>query len=174
MGLSPPQKGNIVESQIANLLILLSDGSLTPNLPVVDDYGIDIVLGAKGTVASLFIQVKSRFKTSNRYANRLDFQIEKPKLIVDPKSFLLCVYFDQTQGNIDTMWLISSITVERKAVPLEKYYRIVASRSGKSEDRWAEFKVTSEKLVTQLLSNLTKGMGNTAKSRRTKRNKGKR
>jgi transposase len=155
MSLSSQQKGKIVESQIANLLILLSKGTLTPNLPIVDDYGIDIVLGRKGSVDSLFIQVKSRFKTSSRQQNRLDFQIEKQKMVIDQKAFLLCVYFDQTIDSIKTMWLIPSSEVKSNAIRLKKYYRIACSYSDASEDKWAKYKVDAEALVRKLIGLLT-------------------
>ena len=45
MGLSSVQKGDIIESQVANMLMLLSDGELTPSIPIVDDYGVDLIYG---------------------------------------------------------------------------------------------------------------------------------
>jgi hypothetical protein len=150
MALSSVQKGNIIESQIANLLMLVSDGALSPSLPIVDDYGVDIVLGTKNSDATIFIQVKSRFVTNSRYRNRLDFQIQKRNFRVSKKLYLLCVYFDQTAGKIDTMWLIPSTKLLSGVVELEKYYRIVASRTENSKDKWSAYKVTPEKLVRKL------------------------
>jgi hypothetical protein len=38
------QKGNIIEAQVANQLLIVSDGVLSPFLPIVDDAGIDLVV----------------------------------------------------------------------------------------------------------------------------------
>jgi len=154
MPLTSVQKGNIIESQVANILMLVSDGDLTPSLPIVDDYGVDIVLGAKGTFNTLCIQVKSRFVTNNRYKNRLDFQIQKNGFQPNAKLYVLCVYFDQSVGLIDTMWLIPSLNIKSDAVSLEKHYRIVASRTSNSNDKWASYKVSAQTLVNKLRQNL--------------------
>lgn len=155
MALSSMQKGNIVESQIANLLMLASNGNLSPFLPLVDDAGIDLILTAKGTYNTLFLQIKSRFKTTQHYKNRLDFTIQKSSIINSPKLYVLCVYFNQELGEIETMWLIPSHDFFKGAIELAKSYRIVASRSDKSSDKWSKFKVTSQTLVKNLSIPLT-------------------
>lgn len=162
MPLTSVQKGNIIESQIANILMLVSDGDLTPSLPIVDDYGVDIVLGAKSTFNTVSIQVKSRFVTNSRYKNRLDFQIQKKGFQADKRLFVLCVYFDQSAGSIDTMWLIPSLDIAGNAVSLEKHYRVVASRTLSSSDKWSGYKVSPQDLVAKLKGHLTKS---TKKSR---------
>lgn len=154
MPLTSVQKGNIIESQIANILMLVSDGELTPSLPIVDDYGVDIVLGAKGTYNTISIQVKSRFVTNSRYKNRLDFQIQKSGFQPNKKLYVLCVYFDQMAGDIDTMWLIPSIKLDELAVSLDKHYRIVASRTHSSGDKWSRYKVSAQELVNKLGAHL--------------------
>lgn len=154
MALSSIQKGNIVESQVANLLILLSDGELTPSIPIVDDHGVDLIVGAKGTFNAIFLQVKSRFVTNSRFRNRLDFQVQKDSLQKSPKLFVVCVYFDKATGAIDTMWLIPSASVLDGAVRLEKHYRVVASRGRGSRDKWSRFRITPQDLSDELLKRL--------------------
>lgn len=55
MGLSSIQKDNIIESQIANILILISDGELSPFIPLVDDDGIDLIISKKGAFNTFFL-----------------------------------------------------------------------------------------------------------------------
>lgn len=156
MALTSVQKGNIIESQVANILMLVSDGELTPSLPIVDDYGVDIILGIKGTFNTIAIQVKSRFVTNSRFKNRLDFQVQKAGFRHDQKLFVVCVYFDQIAGEIDTMWLVPSKNVYESAVSLEKYFRIAASRSESSSDQWSSYKVSPKELVEKLSAHLKK------------------
>lgn len=149
------QKGNIVESQIANLLMLASNGNLSPFLPLVDDAGIDLIITAKGTYNTLFLQIKSRFKTTQNYKNRLDFTVQKSSIIKSPKLFVLCVYFNQELGEIEEMWLLPSHDLLEDAIKLANGYRIVASRSDKSKDKWSKYKVTPQTLVKNLSVPLT-------------------
>jgi len=81
MALSSIQKGNVIESQVANMLMLVSDGELAPFVPIVDDAGVDLIVTAKGGFSTLFLQVKSRFVTTGKFPNRLDFQVKKDSLV---------------------------------------------------------------------------------------------
>ena len=161
MALSSIQKGNVIESQVANMLMLVSDGELAPFVPIVDDAGVDLIVTAKGGFETLFLQVKSRFVTNARIQNRLDFQVRKDSFVPSPQMKLLCVYFDQVKGEIDTIWLIPSVDVDRLAVENKDAYRIIASRNPKSSDKWAEFRVTPKELVHRLRAQLTGRWGKT-------------
>jgi hypothetical protein len=156
MNLSTVQKGNIIESQIANILILQSDGNISPSIPIVDDNGIDLILNLKNSFKTLFLQVKSRFITNKRYKNRLDFQVDKNKFNVSNNYYVLCVYFDQDESKIDTIWLIPSENVSLDSVKLEKFYRIVANRNENSNDKWSEFKVSQKELIQKIIDILSK------------------
>jgi hypothetical protein len=73
------------------------------------------------------------------------------------------VYFDQLAGEIDTMWLIPSVDISKNAVALERHYRIVASRTLSSGDKWAKYKVSPQEMVAFFMRHLTnksiKGQG---------------
>ena len=155
MSLSSQQKGNIVESQIANMLMLASNGELSPFLPIVDDAGVDLIVTAKGVYDSIFLQIKSRFTTTQRTKNRLDFTIKKSSLSKSPNLQVLCVYFNQKSNEIDTMWFIPSQDIIENAIKLESSFRIVASRSSMSSDKWSKFKITEQELIDKLRYKLT-------------------
>lgn len=150
MSLSPVQKGKIVEAHVANQIMLLSEGELSPFLPIADDAGIDLVVTRKRRFSTLFLQVKSRFKASNRNKNRLDFQVEKESIVDSPQMFLLCVYFPEKEGTIRQMWMIPASVVIAKAIPLESAYRIVANWRDGSNDSWAPYRVSPVELVSKL------------------------
>ena len=143
------------QSQIANLLMIVSDGELVPYRPIVDDSGVDLVVGAKGTFQTIFLQIKSQFVTNSRYKHRLDFQIRKETFAPSSQMQALLVYFDQSRGEIDTMWLVPSTELISGAVERDDQYRLSASRSDESSDKWSRFKVTQAKLVEVLRTRLT-------------------
>ncbi|MGG1520212.1 hypothetical protein ABE504_32880 [Paenibacillus oryzisoli] len=150
MLLSSVQKGKLIESQIANMLTLVSDGQINVSIPIVDDDGIDLLVNRKGCFNVVFLQVKSRFVTTSGFKNRLDFQVQKSSFKVSDNFYILCVYFDQAKNEIDTMWLIPSIEVKNQSVSLELHFRIVANRNEVSNDKWSGFKVTPERLISSL------------------------
>jgi len=155
MVLTSMQKGSIIESQIANLLMVVSDGELSPFMPIVDDAGVDLIVSAKGTFNTVFLQIKSRFVRNSRYKNRIDFQIKRNSLSESSQVQVLLVYYDQDQGDIETMWLIPSSELINNAVKLENYYRVSASRSSDSADKWSKYKVEPKDLVRVLNTQLT-------------------
>lgn len=148
--LSSKQKGNIIETQIANIITLLSEGNICPSIPIVDDYGIDLIINKRGEYKTLFLQIKSRYVTNNKYKNRLDFQVQKTSFNISKSLYIICVYFNQGENKIDTMWLIPSIELKEKAIELEKYCRIVANRLETSGDKWSKLKVSPVQLIDKL------------------------
>lgn len=155
MSLSSMQKGNIIESQVANLLMLVSDGRLTPSIPIGDDHGVDLIVTAKGGFDPVFLQVKSRFVTNRRYPKRVDFQVKRESLPGDPRLYVLCVYFDVDESAINCMWLIPSAELIAGAHKRPDHYRLAASRDPKALDKWSRYQVTPTKLVDILLAQLT-------------------
>lgn len=150
MMLTASQKGNIIESQIANMVTLLSDGEIAASIPIVDDFGIDLLLSRKGSYNTLYIQIKSRFVTGKRYKYRCDFGVRKQGFSPHPKMYVLCVYFDQQTETIDTIWLIPSKEIEVNSVG-KRAHRIVASRNPKSVDKWSKHKVTPKQLIDNIM-----------------------
>jgi hypothetical protein len=61
MGLSDLQKGRIIEQLVGATLMLQSEGTLRVSVPLVDDEGVDLVVGNRLNDKSLILQIKSRF-----------------------------------------------------------------------------------------------------------------
>ena len=62
------QKGNIVEARVSEL-VLLYGANLSCYRPLTDDEGIDLIVKEKGSLKSIYIQIKSNF--SDDFGNRL-------------------------------------------------------------------------------------------------------
>lgn len=148
--LTSSQKGNLIESQVANLITLLSDGEIAASIPIVDDFGIDLLLTKKGSYKTLYLQIKSRFVTNSRYNNRCDFSVRKQGFVSDETMYVLCVYFDKERGEISTMWLIPSQVVETESVS-NRAHRIVASKNTVSVDKWAQYKCEPSELIDKIM-----------------------
>lgn len=149
--LTASQKGNIIESQIANMITLLSDGEIAASIPIVDDFGIDLLLTKKGSYKTLYLQIKSRFVTNARYKNRCDFGVRKEGFVPNDAMYVLCVYFNRTNSEIETMWLIPSLVVERESVS-NRTHRIVASKSSGSTDKWSQYKCNPKELIEYIMN----------------------
>ncbi len=61
MALSDAQKGRIMEQLVAATLMLQSEGTLRVSVPLVDDEGVDLVVGNRLNDKTLLLQIKSRF-----------------------------------------------------------------------------------------------------------------
>jgi hypothetical protein len=60
--LNDKQKGKLIESMIANTLMRESNGELCASVPLVDDYGVDIVVNKKG-IYKVFFANQKLFRT---------------------------------------------------------------------------------------------------------------
>lgn len=58
---STKQKGDIAEARIAELIMLYGDTTLSCYKPISDDEGIDLIVKEKGSLKTMYIQIKSRF-----------------------------------------------------------------------------------------------------------------
>jgi hypothetical protein len=155
--LSDKQKGNLIESLIANTLLLESDGELCANIPLIDDFGVDMIVNKKGIYKVLFLQIKSRFVTNSMYPNRIDFIIKFDSFLPDKYYYILLVYYDQVKKAIDTMWLIPSNDVEnikswKGPTKIGTVCRLVGSISGDSKDKLSPYKVNEKELVQKIQS----------------------
>ena len=145
--LTASQKGNIIESQIANMITLLSNGEISASIPIVDDFGIDLLLTKKGRYKTIYLQIKSRFSHKNL---RCDFDIRKVNFVPDKNMYVLCVFFDRPNNDINTIWLIPSEFVNEHSVSTGTH-RIPASINPDSSDKWSKYKLGPMELVDKLV-----------------------
>lgn len=107
MALSESQKGRVVEQLVGATLILQSDGDLRVSLPLVDDEGVDLVIGNRRNDKTLLLQIKGRFSLSGRGHYRAD--VRRATCAPNPNKFLLFVYYDRAMAALgETCWLVRS------------------------------------------------------------------
>ena len=58
---STKQKGDIAEARIAELVTRYGDTTLSCYKPISDDEGIDLIVKEKGSLKTMYVQIKSRF-----------------------------------------------------------------------------------------------------------------
>ena len=90
MGLSDLQKGRIVEQLVGATLVLQSDGTLRVSVPLVDDEGVDLVVGNRLNDRTLILQIKSRFVLN--YKGHFRANVRRATCRPDPNKFLLFVF----------------------------------------------------------------------------------
>ena len=114
--LNTPQKGNIVEARVSELITLYGE-NLSCYRPISDDEGIDLIVKEKGTLKSIYIQVKSNF--SGDFSKSFSATVKKQN-VVDSFSmaFVFCL-FDTSKGDVyDYIWFVP-LTCPRKTLPVE-------------------------------------------------------
>jgi hypothetical protein len=145
--LTTQQKGNLVESLVANLITIQSAGAISASIPIVDDFGVDVVLTRKVGFRTLYLQVKSRFEPNSKHKGRFDFNIQKSTFSSSRRLFVLLVYYKQKSNEIDTMWFIPSSAVKAGAVQLKKYYRVITHLTPASTSRWEKYRTSFPALI---------------------------
>jgi hypothetical protein len=108
MALSDNQKGRIIEQLIGAALMLQSDGNLRVSIPLVDDEGVDLVVGNRLNDKTLILQIKSRF---NLNTGRFHAHVRRNTCRADPNRFLLFVFFEREFARLgETCWLVRADT----------------------------------------------------------------
>ncbi len=152
MKLSESQKGRSVELLIGAALMLQSDGVLRVSVPLVDDEGVDLVIGNRFNDKTILLQIKSRFTLTGRGQYTAD--VRRATCSPDPNRFLLFVYYDRVAVALgDTCWLVPakefcslcSGQLETRA----KY--IFASKFTAQNDKWRPFRIPVKELAFHIL-----------------------
>jgi hypothetical protein len=105
MPISDSQKGRVVEQLVGATLILQSDGDLRVSLPLVDDEGVDLVVGNRRNDKTLLLQIKSRFSLSGRGHYRAN--VRRATCSPSPNRFLLFIYYDTNGAALgEICWLV--------------------------------------------------------------------
>jgi len=129
--ISSKQKGTITENRIVELVTLGSKGQLTCYIPTSDDDGIDLIINQKGHFNPLYLQVKSRYKLSKQ--GKFIQNVGISTFQSNKRFYIVFVYFNETNLEIENIWLIPSIEFQRKAFLKEagdtykSFYRITAN-----------------------------------------------
>ncbi len=149
--LSTKQKGDIAESRIAELITLYGGKSLACYKPISDDEGIDLIVKEKGTLKTVYLQVKSRFGNNPKL---IYTATTKAKTVIDKFSMaLVFCFFDTSKGDLwEYLWFIPAPFFIKKANKLNKgLYGFVAGRTKRESNKWDEYLIDKRSLAEEII-----------------------
>ena len=154
MPLEEKQKGDLVESMIADLLTWSSDGNLTCYLPSTDIDGIDLVVNKKMEYKPMFLQIKSRYVLSG-HNDMFMADVKLNTFNAHQSFYLLFVYINPKEFTIERMWLVPSndfvsMTANQSAANGKK--RFIANPRDTATGEKTEYKVRREDLADLITS----------------------
>lgn len=162
--LSSKQKGDIAEARVAELIVLYGDKALSCYKPISDDEGIDLIVKEKGSLKTLYLQVKSRFELTPKGSKQFIQTPSVDSIVNSYKMALVFVYFDVSRGDIyDKIWFVPAPDFIQKAhlIPANKEkkrkekYRFNANIE-KEEGRFGEFLIDKRDLANAILRLMAK------------------
>lgn len=154
-GVSTKQKGDIAEARITELITLYGDTTLSCYKPVSDDEGIDLIVKEKGSLKTLFIQVKSRFGND---PNSIFTATVKSASVTDSYAMaMVFCYFDTQQGDLwDYLWFVPAPTFVKMANQLQegKQMGFVAGRQKNESNKWDAYLIDKRDLANAVIGQL--------------------
>ncbi|MHB1646586.1 MAG: group I intron-associated PD-(D/E)XK endonuclease [bacterium] len=152
---STKQKGDIAEARIAELIILYGDTTLSCYKPISDDDGVDLIVKEKGSLKTMYIQIKSRFG-DNPY--KIFTATTKTTTIVDNYSTaVIFCFFDTDKGDLwDYLWFVPAPDFIKLANKLDsgKFLGFVAGRKKKESNKWDNYLIDKKNLANQIIAQM--------------------
>lgn len=154
-GISSKQKGDIAEARIAELVTLYGDSSLSCYKPISDDEGIDLIVKKKGSLKTMYIQVKSRFGDN---PDSIFTATVKSSSVTDRYSMaMVFCFFDTDQGDLwDYVWFVPAPEFIKMANKLQggKMLGFVAGRKKKESNKWDSYLIDKRDLANEILNQM--------------------
>lgn len=154
---STKQKGDIAEARIAELIILYGDTTLSCYKPISDDEGIDLIVKEKGSLKTMYIQIKSRFGNS---PDEIFTATTKASGVVDNYSMatIFC-YFDTEEGDVwDYLWFVPAPDFIKLANKINNAGKpmlgFVAGRKKNESNKWDQFLIDKRDLANTIISQM--------------------
>lgn len=150
---SSRQKGDIVEARISELVTLYGDTALSCYKPVSDDEGIDLSVKEKGSLKTIYLQVKSRFGDD---PSKIFVANVKASTVVDnyAMGFVFC-HFDSEQGNLgDRLWFVPAPDFISIATSQGKNLSFVAGRKKRKTNKWDSYLIDKTSLANRIISQM--------------------
>jgi hypothetical protein len=152
---SAKQKGDIAEARIAELITLYGDTTLSCYKPISDDEGIDLIVKDKGSLKTMYIQIKSRFGDN---PDEIFTATTKTSGMVDNYSMaVVFCYFDTEEGDLwDYLWFVSAPDFIKNANKLTggNMLGFVAGRQKKESNKWDNYLIDKRDLANQIIAQM--------------------
>jgi hypothetical protein len=153
--ISTKQKGDIAEARIAELITLYGETSLSCYKPISDDEGIDLIVKEKGSLKTMYIQIKSRFGSN---PDEIYTATTKATTLVDNYSMaIVFCYFDTEAGDVwDYVWFVPAPDFIKMANKLKNGESLgfVAGRKKKESNKWDNYLIDKRDLANQIIAQM--------------------
>lgn len=152
---STKQKGDIAEARIAELITLYGDTTLSCYKPISDDEGIDLIVKEKGSLKTMYIQIKSRFGDN---PDGIFTATTKATTVVDNYSTaaVFC-FFDTEEGDLwDYLWFVPAPDLIKLGNKLDggRLLGFVAGRQKKESNKWDNYLIDKRDLANQIIAQM--------------------
>lgn len=152
---STKQKGDIAEARIAELITLYGDTTLSCYKPISDDEGIDLIVKEKGSLKTMYIQIKSRFGDN---PDEIFTATTKTAGVVDNYSMaaIFC-FFDTEGGDLwEYLWFVPAPEFLKMANKLNdgKLLGFVAGRKKNNSNKWDNYLIDKRDLANQIIAQM--------------------
>ena len=152
--ISSQQKGSIAEARIAELITLYGKTSLSCYKPISDDEGIDLIVKEKGSVKTMYIQIKSRFSAG---VPKIYTTTTTGKALIDKHSMaMVFCYFDSELGDIgEFVWFVPAPVFIKKANKRKGgSLGFVAGLKQKESNKWNEYWINKRNLADKIVEQM--------------------
>ncbi len=153
--ISTRQKGDIAEARIAELITLYGDTALSCYKALSDDEGIDLIVKEKGSLKTMYIQVKSRYGDN---PDQCFTATTKASTIMDNYSAaLIFCYFDVEEGDLwDYLWFVPAPDFIKMSNKIQggKMYGFVAGRKRKDSNKWDKYLIDKRHLANTIIQQM--------------------
>lgn len=152
---STKQKGDIAEARIAELITLYGDTTLSCYKPLSDDEGIDLIVKEKGSLKTMYIQIKSRFGDN---PDSIFTATTKTATLADNYSMaVVFCFFDTEEGDLwDYLWFVPAPHFIKMANKLDggRLLGFVAGRKRKESNKWDDYLIDKRDLANQVIAQI--------------------
>ena len=129
--------------------------SLACYKPISDDEGIDLIVKEKGSLKTMYIQVKSRYGANP--AEIFTATTDASSLVDNYSMALVFCYFDTEEGDLwDYLWFIPAPDFIKKANRLQsgKLFGFVAGRKRKDSNKWDAYLIDRRDLANSIIGQM--------------------
>lgn len=151
--LTTPQKGNIVEARIAELISLYGT-NLSCYRPIADVEGIDLIAKEKGSLKSVYIQVKSNF--SDDFSRPFVATVKSASVVDSYAMAIVFSLFDTAKGDIhDWLWFVPAPDfLQMAARDKNDLLGFISGKQKKESNKWDAFMIDKRDLASRVSEQL--------------------